>query len=81
MLLLMATRERYERMQFMLSIQELEALDTFRFKHRLPSRAAAIREALRRGLGVSEKLLVGGSQSADFGLLQQTKRQPRKRKG
>lgn len=74
----MAKRGRYERMQFMLSAQELEALDTFRFKHRLPSRAAAIREALRRGLGVSEKLLVGGSQSADFGLLQQTKRAKRK---
>ena len=74
----MAKRERYERMQFMLSAQELGALDNFRFKHRLPSRAAAIREALRRGLGVSEKLVVGGSQSADFGLLQQTKRRQRK---
>ena len=74
----MAKRERYERMQFMLSAQELGALDNFRFQHRLPSRAAAIREALRRGLGVSEKLVVGGSQSADFGLLQQTKRRQRK---
>jgi hypothetical protein len=76
--LLMAKRERYERMQFMLSAQELRALDNFRFQHRLPSRAAAIREALRRGLGVSEKLVVGGSQSADFGLLQQSKRRQRK---
>jgi metal-responsive CopG/Arc/MetJ family transcriptional regulator len=76
----MTNRERYERMQFMLSAQELEALDTFRFKHRLPSRAAAIREALRRGLGVSETLVLSGSQSADFGLLKQTKR-PRKKKG
>ncbi len=75
----MADRERYERMQFMLSAQELEALDTFRFKHRLPSRAAAIREALRRGLGVSEKLVLSGSQSADFGLLKQTKRAPNKK--
>lgn len=74
----MSTRERHERMQFMLSSQELEALESFRFRHRLPSRAAAIREALRRGLGVSEKLIVGSSQSADFGLLQQTKRQPKK---
>jgi hypothetical protein len=70
----MAERKRYERMQFMLSAQELDALNEFRFKHRLPSLAAAIREALRRGMGVSEKLVVGGSQSADFGLLQQTKR-------
>jgi hypothetical protein len=75
-----AQRERYERMQFMLSAQELEALDDFRFKHRLPSRAAAIREALRRGVGVSEKLVVGGSQSGDFGLLEQTKRPRKKRR-
>ena len=70
----MATRERHARMQFMLSAHELDALNEFRFKHRLPSLAAAIREALRRGIGVSEKLVVGGSQSADFGLLRQTKR-------
>jgi hypothetical protein len=71
-------RDRHERMQFMLTSQELDALNEFRFKHRLPSLAAAIREALRRGLGVSEKLTVGGSQSGDFGLLTQTRR-PRKR--
>jgi hypothetical protein len=76
----MAERKRYERMQFMLSAEELDALNEFRFKHRLPSLAAAIREVLRRGMGVSEKLVVGGSQSADFGLLQQTKRL-RKKKG
>jgi hypothetical protein len=64
----------------MLATQELEVFNDFRFKHRLPSLAAAIREALRRGLGVSEKLVVGGSQSADFGLTEQTKRQ-RKWKG
>jgi len=76
----MAKGERYERMQFMLSAQELDALNEFRFKNRLPSLAAAIREVLRRGLGVSAKLVVGGSQSADFGLLEQTKRQRKKRK-
>jgi hypothetical protein len=29
------------------------ALDDFRFKHRMPSRAATIRELLRQGLGVA----------------------------
>jgi hypothetical protein len=41
---------REERLQIMLSAEELEALDSFRFGHRMPSRAAAVRELLRRGL-------------------------------
>ena len=36
-------REREERLQIMLSISELRAIDDFRFKFRLPSRAAAVR--------------------------------------
>lgn len=31
---------------------ELKALDNFRFEHRMPSWAAAVRELLRQGLGV-----------------------------
>ena len=34
----------------MLTPQELRALDDWRFKSRMPSRAAAIRELLKRGL-------------------------------
>jgi hypothetical protein len=34
----------------MLLEEELRALDDFRFSHRMPSRAAAIGEVLRRGL-------------------------------
>jgi hypothetical protein len=41
---------REERLQIMLSPQELEAVDTFRFAHRMPSRAAAVRELFRLGL-------------------------------
>lgn len=41
---------RNERLQVMLTAQELGQLDDFRFENRLPSRAAAIRELLRRGL-------------------------------
>ncbi len=33
-----------------LSPEELTALDDFRFKNRMPSRAAAVRELLKRGL-------------------------------
>ena len=41
---------RGERLQIMLSPEELAALDDFRFKQRMPSRAAAVRELFRLGL-------------------------------
>ena len=41
---------RGERLQIMLSGEELTVLDDFRFRNRMPSRAAAIRELLKRGL-------------------------------
>ena len=41
---------RAERVQFMLTRDELEAVDNFRFSHRMPSRAAAVRELLRLAL-------------------------------
>jgi hypothetical protein len=34
----------------MLSPKELEAVDNYRFLHRMPSRAAAVRELLRLGI-------------------------------
>lgn len=60
---------RGERLQIMLTAQELEALDNWRFSKRMPSRASAVRELLRRGL-VSEgfDLADGGSKSRDFGV-------------
>ena len=42
--------DRIERLQIMLAPDELTALDDWRFEKRMPSRAAAIRELLRRGL-------------------------------
>lgn len=42
--------KRLERLQVMISDAELRALDDFRFAKRMPSRAAAVRELLRRGL-------------------------------
>jgi hypothetical protein len=41
---------RGERLQIMLTPEELEALDSWRFQRRMPSRAAAVRELLKRGL-------------------------------
>ena len=43
-------RFRGERLQIMLTAEELVAIDTFRFNSRMPSRASAVRELLRRGL-------------------------------
>lgn len=60
---------RGERLQIMLTKEELEALDSWRFARRMPSRAAAIRELLKRGLVAEGFALVeGGSQSKDFGV-------------
>jgi hypothetical protein len=60
---------RGERLQIMLTGEELVALDNWRFSKRMPSRAAAIRELLKRGL-VAEgfTLAEGGSKSQDFGV-------------
>ena len=43
----MMEAKRDKRIIFPLSAAELEAIDTWRFAHRMPSRAEAIREVLR----------------------------------
>ena len=69
----MADLERPERLQVMLSGEELQAVENFRFDKRMPSRAAAVRELLRRGLA-SEGFLIAGSgiKSQDFGVVDQS---------
>ena len=42
--------KRQARLEIMLRSDELAAVDEWRFSRRMPSRAAAIRELLRRGL-------------------------------
>jgi hypothetical protein len=65
----MSERSREERLQIMLSPEELTALDDFRFKRRMPSRASAVRELLKRGLAVEGFEAASlGSKSADFGV-------------
>jgi hypothetical protein len=44
---------REQRLQIMLSPEELKAVENFRFHHRMPSRAAAIRELLRHGIAAA----------------------------
>lgn len=66
----MTERNRDERLQIMLKSDELVALDDFRYKYRLPSRAAAVRELLKRGLHAEATGPVEqGSRSKDFGVL------------
>lgn len=60
---------RGERLQIMLTREELQALDNWRFQRRMPSRAAAIRELLKRGLAAEGfESAEGGSRSQDFGV-------------
>lgn len=61
---------RGERLQIMLAPDELAAVDDFRFKHRMPSRAAAVRELFRLGLASMGLVIeTAGKKSTDFGVL------------
>jgi hypothetical protein len=63
----MPTRTRGERLQIMLTGEELTLLDDFRFKKRMPSRASAIRELLRRGLSAEGFLTApSGAKSSEY---------------
>jgi hypothetical protein len=65
----MADESRGERLQIMLTADELSALDDWRFAKRMPSRASAIRELLKRGLAAEGWDLAGqGSKSTDYGV-------------
>lgn len=59
---------RAERLQVMLSPEELSAVDDFRFKHRMPTRAAAVRELLRFGLASADVDAAAGVKSSSFGV-------------
>jgi metal-responsive CopG/Arc/MetJ family transcriptional regulator len=66
----MTNHMRAERLQIMLSDDELEALDTWRFQRRMPSRAAAVRELLRRGLAVDGFPVTSGrTKSKEFSVV------------
>jgi hypothetical protein len=65
----MSDLSRAERLQIMLTGEELLALDDWRFARRMPSRAAAVRELLRLGLAAEGVTLAEvGRSSKDFGV-------------
>lgn len=66
-------KSRGERLQIMLAGEELRLLDDFRFKQRMPSRAAAVRELLKRGLAAEGfEAAAFGSKSEEFGVAGET---------
>ena len=63
----MGELNRGERLQIMLTQAELRIVDTWRFAKRMPSRAAAIRELLKRGIAAEGFGEAGdGQKSKDF---------------
>jgi hypothetical protein len=65
----MVERLRGERLQIMLTAEELTLVDDFRFAKRMPSRAATVRELFRRGLAAEGFALAPvGALSKDFGI-------------
>jgi hypothetical protein len=66
----MSDLTRGERLQIMLTKEEVEALDTWRFSRRMPSRAAAVRELLKRGLAAEGFVVADGeAKSGSFGVV------------
>ena len=59
---------RAERLQIMLSPEELSVIDDFRFRHRMPTRAAAVRELLRLGLAAVSETAGAGMKSSNYGV-------------
>jgi hypothetical protein len=72
---------RGERLQIMLTGPELRALDDWRFAKRMPSRAAAVRELLKRGLSAEGfEVAPDGEQSKQFGVISSPPRAEKDRK-
>jgi hypothetical protein len=61
---------REQRLQIMLTEEELAAVDDWRFARRMPTRAAAVRELLKRGLAAEGfSTAIAGEKSQDFGVV------------
>jgi hypothetical protein len=68
---------REQRLQIMLTEEELAAIDDWRFSCRMPTRASAVRELLKRGLAAEGfSTASAGEKSQDFGVV--TKKRLRK---
>jgi len=67
----MSDLQRGERLQIMLTDEELKIIDNWRFVKRMPSRAAAIRELLKRGLAAEGfDIADRETKSVDFGVIE-----------
>jgi hypothetical protein len=78
----MGELNRGERLQIMLTDEELVALDNWRFDKRMPSRASAVRELLKRGLAAEGfDTAAGGSKSKDYGVIEPEPPKGNNRKG
>jgi|EndMetStandDraft_4_1072995.scaffolds.fasta_scaffold231383_2 metal-responsive CopG/Arc/MetJ family transcriptional regulator len=66
----MADLAREQRLQIMLTEEELRTIDDWRFERRMPTRASAVRELLRRGLTAEGFLSAdAGEKSQGFGVI------------
>jgi hypothetical protein len=66
---------REERLQIMLSPEELKVVDSFRFQYRMPSRAAAVRELFRLGIAAAGDVVDNaGIKSSEYGVLKTPKK-------
>jgi hypothetical protein len=63
----MSKLKRGVRLQIMLTHEELRLFDAWRFAKRMPSRAAAIRELLKRGIAAEE--IEDGQKAKDSSVL------------
>ena len=65
---------REERLQIMLTEDELATIDDWRFARRMPTRAAAVRELLKRGLAAEGFIAAtAGVKSQDLGVVGKTR--------
>ena len=68
----MSDLTREQRLQIMLTDEELAIIDDWRFEKRMPTRAAAVRELLKRGLAAEGfPSAVAGEKSQSFGVVGQ----------
>lgn len=66
----MGDLSREQRLQIMLTEEELSAIDDWRFARRMPTRAAAVRELLKRGLSAEGfPSASAGEKSQSFGVV------------
>jgi hypothetical protein len=76
----MSDLKRGDRLQIMLTDEEARVVDDWRFSRRMPSRAAAVRELLKRGLAAEGfETADGRTKSKNFGVVDELALKPRSR--